>query len=175
MKGLHPSEDDEQIALFEWRDLHLRKYPELTLLHHIPNGKKRDIKTAVRLKKLGVKPGIPDICLPVCRPRKGNGLVRWEEMQARDMWLSLYIELKVKNGRCSSSQLDVINDLLGQGHCVLVCDGGWQQASEWIVNYLEGRLSDDDTRGTYRSAEKARGWPTQEHSPEHDRRTDVPV
>lgn len=35
------------------------------LLYHVPNGGRRDIMTAVRLKKLGVVPGIPDINIDV--------------------------------------------------------------------------------------------------------------
>jgi hypothetical protein len=44
------SESDEQIGLFEWAALHTRKYPELDLLYHIPNGGHRYKTTAIRLK-----------------------------------------------------------------------------------------------------------------------------
>ena len=68
--------DDEsghQEALFEWAAYHMDCMPELEYMHHIPNGGKRDKRTAVALKRQGVKAGVPDICLPVAsifeRPR----------------------------------------------------------------------------------------------------------
>ena len=73
--------DDEsghQEALFEWAAYHMDCMPELEYMHHIPNGGKRDKRTAVALKRQGVKAGVPDICLPVAR----NG------------YHGLYIELK---------------------------------------------------------------------------------
>lgn len=60
--------DDEsghQEALFEWAAYHMDCMPELEYMHHIPNGGKRDKRTAVALKRQGVKAGVPDICLPV--------------------------------------------------------------------------------------------------------------
>ena len=36
-----PTESQEQIALFQWAKSVQGKYPELRLLHHIPNGGKR--------------------------------------------------------------------------------------------------------------------------------------
>lgn len=62
--------DDEsghQEALFEWAAYHMDCMPELEYMHHIPNGGKRDKRTAVALKRQGVKAGVPDICLPVAR------------------------------------------------------------------------------------------------------------
>jgi hypothetical protein len=48
------SESAEQIALFQWANLSLKKHPELALLYHIPNGGLRNVVVAVRLKKEGV-------------------------------------------------------------------------------------------------------------------------
>lgn len=65
--------DDEsghQEALFEWAAYHMDCMPELEYMHHIPNGGKRDKRTAVALKRQGVKAGVPDICLPVARNGK---------------------------------------------------------------------------------------------------------
>jgi len=60
-----PTENQEQAALFEWARLSEKRHPELKLLHHIPNGGARDGRTGAVLKRTGVKPGVPDICLPV--------------------------------------------------------------------------------------------------------------
>ena len=60
-------EADEQEALFAWAEYQKGKYPELELMYHIPNGGSRNKAEAARLKAQGVKPGVPDICLPVPR------------------------------------------------------------------------------------------------------------
>ena len=52
--------DDEgghQEALFEWAACNTGRLPELAWLHHIPNGGRRDKRTAVALKRQGVKGG----------------------------------------------------------------------------------------------------------------------
>ena len=46
-----------------------KKWPELELLHHIPNGGSRDVVEAAHMKRQGVKSGVPDLHLPV--PRGG--------------------------------------------------------------------------------------------------------
>ena len=55
------SEAQEQRALFQWARLAEQQYPELKLLHHVPNGGKRDSRTAANLKKEGVKSGVPEL------------------------------------------------------------------------------------------------------------------
>ena len=67
MGALKTYEDDEQETLFEWAEIQAAKYPVLELMYHTPNGGKRDITTAKKLKRRGVKPGVPDVCLPVAR------------------------------------------------------------------------------------------------------------
>ena len=80
------------------------RWPELRLLHAIPNGGKRDIRTAAMLKAEGVKPGVPDICLPV--PRGGKH--------------GLYIELKRrKGGTVSKAQEAWIRALMAQGFVII--------------------------------------------------------
>ena len=82
--------------------------PELHLMHAIPNGGKRDIRTAAKLKAEGVKPGVPDIFLPV--PRGGKH--------------GLYIELKRrKGGTVSAAQEAWIRALTEQGYVCAVCHG----------------------------------------------------
>lgn len=80
----HP-EEDEQVALFEWANLMLGRYPELAALVSIPNGaylagtEKQRWAQMARLKKAGLKPGVSDMCLPVKRGRYGS---LWVEMKA---------------------------------------------------------------------------------------------
>lgn len=118
-----PLEEIEQEHVFLWASMEERAYPELAMLYAIPNGGKRAIKTAVALKKQGVKRGVPDMCLPV--PRGGfNGL---------------YIELKrVKGGTVSDEQREWIAALNKQGYKAIICHGA-EEAIEQIRGYLNGQ------------------------------------
>lgn len=117
-----PTEDQEQIWLFEWATLAQGKYPELALMHHIPNGGSRHKAEAVKLKRMGVKRGVPDISLPV--PKGGcNGL---------------YIELKrTKGGAVTKEQTAWMDALTQHGYMVALCKG-WEQARDVIEQYLGG-------------------------------------
>ena len=54
-----------QAALFEWAKYASAKHPGLKLMFAIPNGGARDAVTGAMLKREGVKPGVPDIFLPM--------------------------------------------------------------------------------------------------------------
>lgn len=115
-----PTEAEEQTALFNWAEFAQAQYPELALLHHIPNGGSRHKIEAARLKAQGVKPGVPDICLPV--PRGG--------------YHGLYIELKRQHrGKISNEQKIWLTALSGQGYKCLVCFG-CDDAKKEIIKYL---------------------------------------
>lgn len=115
------SESVEQMNLFRWAMFEEGKYPELALMYHIPNGGKRNITTAKRLKAEGVKAGVPDIHLPV--PRHG--------------YHGLYIELKkLKGGKTTENQDRWIEALNAQGYYAVVCKG-WEEASKAILRYLK--------------------------------------
>ena len=114
--------DDEsghQEALFEWAAYHMDCMPELEYMHHIPNGGKRDKRTAVALKRQGVKAGVPDICLPVAR----NG------------YHGLYIELKAGKNKATKSQEKWQKFLNSQGYYAVICYG-WHEAAKVIEEYL---------------------------------------
>ena len=112
-------ESEHQTALFQWAKLMEGVYPELRHMFHVPNGGRRDRITAVRLKAEGVKPGVPDIMLPV--PRGG--------------YHGLWIELKVGGGKPSKEQREWQDYLNAAGYCALLCYG-WQTAREEIELYL---------------------------------------
>lgn len=116
-----PSEHEEQVALFKWADYKKARWPELELMYAIPNGGKRDRVTAALLKAEGVKPGVPDICLPV----------------RRDRWCGVYIELKTKKGKVTPQQRAYLLKLREQGYVTAVCRG-WYPASELIKAYMSG-------------------------------------
>jgi hypothetical protein len=114
------TEEKEQQTLTEWALYASGQIPELRLFFHIPNGMFRHKSTAAKLKRLGVKPGIPDICLPVPRGK----------------YHGLYIELKRrKGGHVTPEQLEWIDALNRQGYRAVVCKG-WHEASETIMTYL---------------------------------------
>lgn len=122
MQHYIPTEDTEQAHIFSWAAWASGKYPELDLMHHIPNGGKRSKSEAARFKAQGVKAGVPDIFLPC----------------ARGGYHGLYIELKrTKGGKLSAAQKEWIDALRGQGYKVIVCYG-FDEAREVIISYLEG-------------------------------------
>lgn len=133
-----PTEDVEQTRLFAWAAWMEGKYPDLRLMYHIPNGGKRNKAEAARFKAMGVKPGVSDIFLPVCR--HGN-----VELYADDkvyatgpIYFGLYIELKRQyGGEVTDLQNDWLRDMRAQGYAAEVCQGA-EMAERVIVDYLEG-------------------------------------
>ena len=85
------SEAQHQAYVIKWSQQPSirRQWPELALLHHIPNGGTRDAVEAKHLKQQGVKSGVPDLCLPV----------------PRGQYHGLYIEMKPANSACSGCRL----------------------------------------------------------------------
>ena len=123
MKGrVEVTEHAEQVAVFEWSAYQRKKYPELDLLIAIPNGGKRHIGTAMKLKAEGVKPGVPDILLPV----------------SRHGFNALWIELKVGKNKPSPNQLYMMHRLTDEGAMCQVCWGA-EQAILAIKAYIEDR------------------------------------
>ncbi|MCP4544762.1 MAG: VRR-NUC domain-containing protein [Chloroflexi bacterium] len=115
------SEHTEQAAVIKWaRDAEII-WPELALLHAIPNGGKREKKVAARLKAEGVKPGVPDMCLPV----------------ARGGYHSLWIELKTERGRLTAEQNWWLGALEAHGNKALMCRGA-AATIRTIEEYLRG-------------------------------------
>lgn len=116
-----PTEADEQKALFRWAEIAQGKYPELELMHHIVNEGRRDGRTGYNLRLMGMKRGVPDVCLPV----------------ARGGFHGLYVEMKrVKGGRPSPEQLWWRDKLREQGYRAEICYG-WEDAVRVIREYLD--------------------------------------
>lgn len=122
MKKYIPTEADEQEAVIRWAKLSEGKYPELKLLHHIPNGGSRHPAEAAHLKRQGVKAGVPDLHLPVAR----NG------------YNSLYIEMKRadKSAKPTTLQKQWGVDLTAEGNKWICCHGA-EEAIEALKEYLE--------------------------------------
>lgn len=119
-----PTEDEEQIWLFLWAKLKLGRFPELALMHHIPNGGLRSKTEAARFKAMGVKRGVADVFLPV----------------ARGGYYGLYIEMKAKDGRPEKEQKEWIAAVQEQGYYAAVCYGG-MEAANLVEAYLKGEVA----------------------------------
>ena len=113
------SEHTEQVSLFEWASWVENRIPELRLLHHVPNGGKRDKRTAAMLKAEGVKSGVPDVVLPV----------------ARGGFHGLYLELKVGRNKPSDAQKAWLAALEAEGYRTAVAYD-WTAAARALVAYL---------------------------------------
>lgn len=112
-------ESQEQRALVQWSLVSLKKYPDLTMLFAVPNGGRRDARTAAFLKLEGVQAGVPDLVL-ACPKGEYHGL---------------FIELKAGKGRPSALQKAWIEKLNARGYRAVVCTG-WEEARDTIVEYL---------------------------------------
>lgn len=119
------SEHEHQAALFAWASLLAKTRPELGLLYAIPNAGKRTLLAGVEMKREGLKKGMPDTCLPVARGAHG----------------ALYVELKTRSGDISPAQLDRLGALHAAGNACYVARG-WEAASEIILRYLSGSLTE---------------------------------
>lgn len=105
LKDALRSEDTEQIAVIQWAQYNTARFPELEWLHHIPNGGSRNKAEAVKLKQMGVKAGVSDLCLPYPHGR----------------YHGLYIEMKYGDGRKQESQKRFLAEMAGNGHYVCTC------------------------------------------------------
>lgn len=120
------AEEQEQRAVFDWAAYHFTRWPELMLMHHIPNGGYRTAREAAILRGQGVRAGVPDICLPV----------------ARHGYHGLYIEMKAKKGTVSRIQEDWLKKLNAQGYKAVVCYGR-EEAVSTLEEYLTEEQKDE--------------------------------
>ena len=126
--GKDPSETQHQMAVIKWsQQASIRqKWPELKLLFHIPNERKCTPQQGRMLKLMGVKRGVPDLCLPV----------------PRGQYHGLYIEAKTETGRSSGDQNWWGEQLLSQGYMWEICHG-WESAVrvlEWYLSLPAGKV-----------------------------------
>lgn len=119
------SEHDEQKAVIDWCFYHLADYPELDLIHSIPNGAMLGGGRvgAMRmniLKAEGLRPGVCDLFLPV----------------ARGGWFGMYMEMKTKTGTLSDNQKEFIAAVEKQGYLCYVPHGA-DDAIKSLQKYLK--------------------------------------
>lgn len=106
------SEASHQEGLVNW---FRQRYPGV-LCFHIPNGEHRALSVGVRLKKLGVIAGIPDLFIPA-----------WK----------LWIELKREKGGKVSPEQEKIHDYLRKVGYTVIIGYGAEDASRKILLFRE--------------------------------------
>ena len=110
------SESEEQIGFLRWFESQFAG----VRIFHIPNGGRRSISVAKKLKAEGVKAGVPDLYIP-----------EWH----------LWIEMKrVSGGRLSPEQVEWIAYLKRIGDNVIVGKGA-TDASRQVLAFLQARQS----------------------------------
>jgi hypothetical protein len=127
---LLPSEHAEQATIIAWAQRWEHLVPELALLFAIPNGAalagytgrrgKRYSPQAAKLKAEGLRPGVPDLFLPV----------------ARQGFHGMFIELKVGKNKPTREQVRLVDALAEQGYYAAVCWGAEDAIGE-IKAYLD--------------------------------------
>lgn len=100
------------------------QYPQYRLLlHHSPNGGRRDVREAARFKRMGVRAGFPDLIL----------------LLPNEEYNYLAIELKTDNGKQSDGQkkMAVIMEGNGGKYIVVRCFEEFADVvNKWMNNFL---------------------------------------
>lgn len=107
-------EEIEQADFFEQAHWEQKRYPDIQMAFHVPNGGHRSWKTAKKLKKQGVKSGVPDIVVPI----------------VTTLYPGLYIEMKAEDGTMEPQQQYYAAFLAQQGYLVAVA---WDWESAWAL------------------------------------------
>ena len=134
MQSLAKDEHSLQVAVITWAGLNAGRWPCLHLLFSVPNGAAygggmktlksgRSIPVAAirahRMKAEGLRPGVPDLCLPV----------------ARGGFHGLFLELKTKTGRLRPEQALWLDALRDEGYRAEVAHG-LDEAVEVLRSYV---------------------------------------
>lgn len=116
-----PTEEEEQKTVISWCRIHEGRWPELRLIHHIPNGGKRSKSEAASFQAMGVLPGVSDLFLPVRRA--------WHP--------GMYLEMKALDGSLTKEQKAFLTAVAEQGYFACACWGA-DAAMFVIERYLRG-------------------------------------
>ena len=113
-KNSLPLEQEEQIKFSSWLTKEGIRHTASA------NGEKRNLMIALKLKRMGVSPGFPDICIPI----------------PSGCYHGLYIELKrQKGGKLSTEQINWLEFLRERGYYADVAFG-FEEAKKIVLYYL---------------------------------------
>lgn len=118
-KGQGEHSEQAAVIAWAWSGYALDRWPDLVLLHAIPNGGHRHVQVAVKMKAEGVQAGVPDLSLPV----------------PRGVYHGMYIELKYGSNKASQAQIKWLNALGEKGYKAVICWGA-QEAKYEIMAYM---------------------------------------
>lgn len=122
-KNPHLEESRIQRAVIKWwAAAHMSFSIHEHLLLSIPNGGRRDVLTAVTLKREGLRKGASDLFLSV---KRGG-------------YAGLWIEMKQPDGHLTPEQKDFQSDVTAQGYAAFTCYS-FEQATNLISDYLNNR------------------------------------
>lgn len=107
------SETEEQITVISYCDI--KGIP----IYHIANEGKRTRYTGDLLKRMGMRKGFPDLCIPV----------------AKGKYHGFYIEMKSHTGKPTNEQISWLKRLKAQGYATAICYGA-DEAIQIIDKYI---------------------------------------
>jgi hypothetical protein len=115
------TEHQIQSMLVAWAKLKEARIPQLASLFAVPNGANKSVGVRMQMKREGLKPGVPDLVLPVMKLPYG----------------SLYIEMKRPGAYPNAEQREWADRLEGQGMKVVRRCTSWQDGAVAILEYLD--------------------------------------
>ena len=137
------SEKNEQMALIAWANLEAARTPELALLFAIPNQGpgRRNRGYLHSLIRQGLKPGVPDLFLPVARGRHHG----------------MFLEMKYGRGTVSANQECWLKWLGEQDYHTAVC-WTYEEARDAILSYLGIQLCCGHPVSAIVSSDEGTNW-----------------
>jgi hypothetical protein len=107
------TEHEEQCLFVQWMEA---QFPKIRFFA-VPNGGQRNIITATKLKREGVRSGVPDVYVP-----------KWK----------LWIEMKkAKGGTLSKTQKDWIDYLVNDVGDTVIVARGFSDAKIQVIEFLD--------------------------------------
>lgn len=123
-------EHHEAVTLMNMLNAHATKDPRVGSIYHVPNGGLRHRNVALQMKSEGVRPSIPDYCIPVPIPIYGEF----------GTWHGGYLELKANGNTPNKDQKSELLSLRYDGYAAAWAEGA-EDAFDFIVKYLTGYIS----------------------------------
>lgn len=120
------SENWHQRQLIQW----VKQYPWGQFLFHIPNETTGGQGWIVRNSQMGCRKGVPDLMLPI--PMRG--------------YHGLFIEMKRPGGRLDAAQSKWLAALQQMGYLAACC-GGWEEAKDVLLGYMDNTHPADQDCG----------------------------